>query len=62
MTMTLAQAHGELRATLEPLGIELGPETLRLWEDRQEHGRDPLPPEALRRLAALAHRLAKAGE
>jgi hypothetical protein len=57
--MTLAQAHTELAAALEPLGIEIGPETLRLWEDRQAHGLDPLPLGALHRLATLADRLTR---
>jgi hypothetical protein len=60
--MTLAQVHAELTAALEPLGIEIGPETLLLWEDRRAHDRDPLPVKALLRLAVLADQLARERE
>lgn len=62
MTMTLAQAHADLKAALHPLGIEIGPEVLALWRDQQIHGGDPLPRETLRRLAAVAGRLAREPE
>jgi hypothetical protein len=54
----LAQAHAQLAAVLEPLGIEVGAEVLDVWYDRVRHGRDPLPPAKLRELAELAARLA----
>lgn len=54
----LAETHAALRQVLEPLGIEVGPEVLAMWEDGQRHGRDPLPAEALRRVAELAAQLA----
>lgn len=53
----LARAHAGLRQALEPLGIEVGPEVLALWRDREAHGEDPLPADALRRLAGLVQRL-----
>ncbi|HXR74018.1 hypothetical protein [Actinocrinis sp.] len=56
--MSLAQAHGELRAALEPLGIEVGPEILAQWKDLAQHGGQPLPADALRRLAVVAKELA----
>jgi hypothetical protein len=53
----LAQAHAALQAALEPLGVEVGPEVLALWIDREAHGREPLPTDALKRLADVAQRL-----
>lgn len=55
--LNLAQVHAELRAALEPLGIDVGPETLRVWEDREAHGTAPLPGHALRRLSTLVNQL-----
>jgi len=56
--MTLTQAHAQLRGALEPLGIEVGPEVLAQWKDAVQHGREPLPADALRRLAFVAKELA----
>ncbi|HEV2346105.1 MAG TPA: hypothetical protein VGS97_18540 [Actinocrinis sp.] len=55
----LLKAHAELKVALEPLGVEVGVETLSIWRDRERLGADPLPAVALRRLAALAERLAQ---
>ena len=60
--MTLAEAFAALRAGLTPLGIEIGPDVLALWLDRDVHGREPLPADALRVLEELAGRLAKERE
>lgn len=49
--MSAAETHAQWRAALEPLGIEVGPEVLALWRDREAHGCDPLPVDALRSLA-----------
>jgi hypothetical protein len=40
-----------LTHALQPLGIEVGPEALALWKDRDAHGRDPLPDKALEELS-----------
>lgn len=48
--MELSDAFEALRGTLEPLGIEIGPDVLALWRDRNLHGQDPLSSNALRRL------------
>lgn len=55
--MRLAQAHDAVRGALEPLGIEVGPEVLALWLDRQAHGTAALPAQALRRLAGVVGEL-----
>lgn len=55
----LGRAYAQLALALEPLGIEIGPEVIDVWRDRVRNGRDPLPPAALRELAALAERLAR---
>ena len=55
----LARAYAQLALALEPLGIEVGPEVVDVWRDRVRNGVDPLPPRALRELAALAERLAR---
>lgn len=55
----LLRVHADVRAALEPLGIEVGPETLGIWRDRERLGQAPLPADALRRLAELAQRLAR---
>lgn len=57
--MTLREDHALLAAALEPLGIEVGAEVLAAWTDRARHGADPLPAQALRRVAAVAAQLAK---
>jgi hypothetical protein len=54
----LSEAHTALRRVLGPLRIEVGAEVLAMWEDRERHGHDPLPAEALRRVAEVAARLA----
>lgn len=48
--------YDELTAALRPLGVEVGPELLALWLDRQRDGRDPLPLAAVRGLAGWATR------
>lgn len=55
----LAEAHAALAAALAPLYIELGPEVLALWRDRELRGQDPLPVEAIRRLAECADRIVR---
>ena len=55
----LADVHARLRAALEPLGIEVGSEVLALWRDRERCGQDPLPAEALHRLAQFANQLTR---
>lgn len=52
--MNLADAYERLHAILAPLGIEIGPDTLALWRDRERAGREPLPAGALRDLAEWA--------
>lgn len=52
----LKQAHDELRDVLESLGAHVGGEVLDVWRDRQAHGYEPLPPEALRALADWAEK------
>jgi hypothetical protein len=56
--VNLAEVYLDLRDALAPLGIEVGSDVLALWRDRERHGYQPLPPDALRRLAQLAARLA----
>lgn len=56
--MTLRETHAVVAAVLEPLGIEVGTEVLAVWVDRELHGQEALPAEALRRLAETARRLA----
>lgn len=55
----LTKTYVDLRNALSPLGIEVGREVMALWRDREHHGRDALPPDALRDLAELAVRLVK---
>lgn len=52
--MSFAAAYERLRAILTPLGVEIGPDTLALWRDRERVGREPLPAGALRDLAEWA--------
>ncbi len=47
-------AYQRLRAALAPLGIEISRDVLALWEDRRQHGREPLPANALKTLADVA--------
>jgi hypothetical protein len=56
--MSLTGTYRDLRDALAPLGIEIGREVLDLWHDRQHHGREPLPADALKHLAELTARLA----
>ena len=49
--MNLAEKFRRLAHALQPLGIEIGPDVLDLWRDRDIHGRDPLPVSALEELA-----------
>jgi hypothetical protein len=53
----LTTTHQQLREALAPLGIEIGRDVLALWRDRECHGQEPLPDNALRHLADLATRL-----
>lgn len=53
----LLKAYQDFKAALEPLAVDIGPETLDVWHDRRHHGQDPLPPDALQRLAEVAERL-----
>jgi hypothetical protein len=57
--MDLTATYLDLRKALSPLGIEVGREVMALWRDREHHGREALPPVALRQLAELATRLVK---
>lgn len=57
MSADLESAHQRLAAALEPLGIDVGPEVLDVWLDRERYGREPLPASALRRLAGVARGL-----
>lgn len=52
--MSLVESFEQMRAALAPLGVEIGPEVLAIWLDRQRHGRDPLPERAVRDLADWA--------
>lgn len=52
--MSLLESFEQMRAALAPLGVEVGPEVLAVWLDRQRHGRDPLPERAVRDLADWA--------
>lgn len=54
--MNLVERFKALQVVLEQLGVELGRETLDLWLDRQQNGREPLPEAALRDLAAWAEK------
>lgn len=60
--MTLAEWFAALQAALEPLGVEVGPETLGVWQDRAAHGADPLPVRALERLGVWSVRALAAAE
>lgn len=60
--MTLSAAYHRLRASLAPLGIEIGPDVLNIWLDRVQHGGEPMPETALRDLAAWAASQASAGQ
>ena len=55
----LAETHAALRQALEPLGIDVGPEVLAVWFDRERAGTDPLPAKALRRVAQVTEQLAQ---
>lgn len=55
--MSLIDTYLELRDALTPLGIEVGREVVALWQDREHHGRQPLPADALKHLADLVTRL-----
>lgn len=50
--MSLSATYERLRSRLAPLGIEIGPDVLAIWIDRECHGEEPLPDAALRDLAA----------
>lgn len=60
--MDLAEAFESMRAPLESLGIEIGTDVLALWRDRDAHGRDPLPPEALKRLRETIEQILSGGD
>lgn len=60
--MTLAEWFAGLQAALEPLGVDVGPETLAQWRDCEAHGRDPLPRKALERLGVWSVRALAAAE
>jgi hypothetical protein len=53
----LGATYLNLRDALEPLGISVGRDVIDLWLDREHHGRDALPPDALKNLAELTARL-----
>ncbi len=55
--MSLVDTYLELRDALAPLGIDVGREVVALWQDRERHGREPLPADALKHLADLVTRL-----
>ena len=50
----LVRVFNQLRAALAPLGIEVTRDVLALWEDRRQHGHEPLPANALKTLAEVA--------
>jgi len=54
---TLGEAFVKLQAALDPLAIEVGDEVLDVWRDRVEHGSEPIPAGALRRLAEVVDQL-----
>lgn len=54
--MSLVESFEQMRAALAPLGVEVGPEVLAIWLDRQRDGREPLPERAVRELAAWAEK------
>lgn len=53
----LTEIYLEFREALTPLGIEVGRDVRDLWHDREHHGREALPAEALKRLHELVERL-----
>jgi len=55
----LGETYLSLRDALSPLGIEVDRDVMALWRDREHHGREALPPEALRTLLELVVRLVK---
>lgn len=55
--MNLPEALKQLQKALEPLGIEVGRETLNLWLDRVRAGQEPLPEAALRDVALWVEKL-----
>ena len=55
--LTLEQAHAAMTRALHPLGIEIGPDILAVWRDRQRHGAEPLPTRTLQDLQRLVERL-----
>lgn len=55
--MSTAETYLDLRDALAPLGIEVGREVLALWQDREHHGHEAIPADALRHLADLIARL-----
>jgi hypothetical protein len=56
-TINLDEIYFGLRTALAPLGIEVGREVLAMWRDREHHGRDALPDDALKKLAEVTARL-----
>jgi hypothetical protein len=58
-TINLGETYLDFRDALEPLGISVERDVIDLWRDREHHGRDALPPDALRALANLTARLLK---
>lgn len=50
--MILCAAYDRLHAALAPLGIQIDPDVLDIWIERERHGQEPLPDAALRDLAA----------
>lgn len=52
--MSLPAVYERLRAILGPLGVEIGPDVLGIWLDRERDGREPIPPTALNDLMAWA--------
>lgn len=56
--MTLNEMHAQLKAVLEPVGIEIGTEVLALWMARVREGGLPVSPNALLNLASTAEQLA----
>lgn len=53
----LRAAHEEFAEILEELGVQIGEEVLDLWSDRMVHGYEPLPYDALVRLAMWSTRM-----
>jgi hypothetical protein len=52
--VSLVASHTQLARILKQFGIEIGPDVLAVWADRQTHAEQPLPAAALDELARWA--------